>query len=235
MGVGFRLAKAEYPKYAPNTDPATSATDPYLQFEKAVEITRKLLEVMLKFQFPVHIITKSDLVERDFDVLKQIDEQAILPADLKNQLGRGTLITFSFSTLNDNTSNIFELGATPSSVRLKTLEKAAKAGFRTGVSLMPLLPYISDSHEVLDKMCAAFRDAGTQYIMPSSLTLFGDGHYDSKTLMLRAIAKYYPELMDKYNALFQSGSSIPYSYQNNLKKITAVLNRKYGIPDRILA
>src|SRR5258706_220243 len=57
----------------------SSATDPYLQFEKEFQLTRKLLEVILKFRFPVHIITKSGLVVRDFDLLKQIDEHAILP------------------------------------------------------------------------------------------------------------------------------------------------------------
>jgi hypothetical protein len=70
--------------------------------------------------------------------------------------------------------------------------------------------------------------------MPASLTLFGDGPHDSKTLMLRAVSKYYPELVDKYNKLFNSGFSVPHSYQNNLKKLTEELNIKYGIPDRIL-
>ena len=212
----------------------SSATDPYLQFEKAFEITRKLLEVMLRFQFPVHIITKSDLVTRDFDLLKQIDQSAILPIDLKEKLNRGTLITFSFSTIDDNTGYIFELGAPSTTTRLKTLEQTAKAGFKTGVSLMPLLPYISDTPEELDKMYAAFRDAGAQYVMPASLTLFGEGSFDSKTLTRRAIAKYFPELVKKYDDLFKNGFSVPYAYQKNLLTLTKELNVKYKIPDRIL-
>ena len=46
-----------------------SATDPYLQIEKDTGLTRKLLEVILKYRFPLHVITKSDLVTRDFDLL----------------------------------------------------------------------------------------------------------------------------------------------------------------------
>lgn len=212
----------------------SSATDPYLQFEKTFEITRKLLEVMLKFHFPVHIITKSDLVERDFDLLKRIDESAILPEDLEVKLNRGALITFSFSTIDDNTGFIFEPGATPASVRLKTLEKTSKAGFKTGVSLMPLLPYISDTPDALDKMYAAFRDAGAQYIMPASLTLFGSGPHDSKTLMMRALTKYFPELVEKYSALFRDGYSLAAAYQRKLSAITRELNKKYAVPDRIV-
>src|SRR6478735_6408092 len=44
----------------------SSATDPYLQFEKEEKLTRQILEVILKYRFPVHIITRSDLVTRDF-------------------------------------------------------------------------------------------------------------------------------------------------------------------------
>src|SRR5688572_9848113 len=47
----------------------SSATDPYLQIEKDLGMTRKLLEVILKYRFPIHVITKSDLVVRDFDLL----------------------------------------------------------------------------------------------------------------------------------------------------------------------
>src|ERR1043165_7024663 len=47
----------------------SSATDPYLQFETETQLTRRLLEVILKYRFPVHIITKSDMVIRDFDIL----------------------------------------------------------------------------------------------------------------------------------------------------------------------
>ena len=51
----------------------SSATDPYLQFEQTELLTRQLLEIIVHYRFPVHIITKSDLVSRDFDLLKQID------------------------------------------------------------------------------------------------------------------------------------------------------------------
>ena len=57
----------------------SSATDPYLQIEKDTLLTRKILELILQHRFPVHVITRSNLIARDFDLLKEIDEKAILP------------------------------------------------------------------------------------------------------------------------------------------------------------
>ena len=107
----------------------SSATDPYLQIEKKYALTRAALQVILKYRFPVHIITKSDLIERDFDLLHAIDQAAILPEDL-TALQRGTIISFSFSTLQDEVARVFEPGATPPSKRLLALE----------------IPYISAFH-----------------------------------------------------------------------------------------
>jgi len=179
-----------------------SATDPYLQIEKDTGLTRKLLEVILKYRFPLHVITKSDLITRDFDLLKQIDQGAILPANLQGKINRGVFITFSFSTLEDSVAKIFEPGATSPTKRLATLEQAAAAEFHCGVSMMPLLPFISDSEESLEKMFEAFKKAGAKYVFPASLTLFGENPADSKTLMFRAIEKHYPDLLDKYKNLF---------------------------------
>ena len=168
----------------------SSATDPYLQVEKKYELTRQALEVILKHRFPVHIITKSDLIERDFDLLHQIDQTAILPEDLK-QLKRGVIISFSFSTLQDEVGKIFEPGATSPSKRLKTLEKVIQQNFLTGVSLMPLIPYISDTTEQLHLAFSTFLQLGIDYILPATITLFGNEKAHSKTLMLNAIRKHF--------------------------------------------
>lgn len=88
----------------------SSATDPYLQFEKEEKLTRQILEVILHYRFPVHIITKSDLVIRDLDILRKINGSAILPPDLDKKTTQKVFITFSFSTLDDAIGKIFEPG-----------------------------------------------------------------------------------------------------------------------------
>jgi DNA repair photolyase len=211
----------------------SSATDPYLQFEKEYQLTRKMLEVILHYQFPVHIITKSDLVVRDFDLIREIEKNAILPTDLEGKLLQKSFITFSFNTLDDDIAKIFEPGATPPSMRLQALKKALDQGFMSGVSLMPLIPYITDTSEHLEKMFDTFKKTGIKYIFPASISLFGNGPGDSKTLMFRAIEKHYPQLLDKYHRFFNQHSSMPVYYQQAFAQKMEELITSYGLKNRI--
>jgi DNA repair photolyase len=155
---------------------------------------------------------------RDFDLLKQINEEAILPADLQQQLSHKVIITFSFSTLDHHVANIFEPGATLPGQRLDALQSAIHHGFVAGVSLMPLIPYISDTDEQLEIMFRTFSNMNVNHIFPASITLFGSGTADSKTLVMRAIRLHYPYLVNAYEKLFANGFQVPGHYRNELEK-----------------
>ena len=212
----------------------SSSTEPYSQFEGELQLTRRILERILHYRFPVHVITRSDLVTRDFDLLHEINRNAILPPDLEGILQHKALITFSFSTLDDNMAKIFEPGATPPSRRMKSMTSALGAGFHSGVSLMPLLPFITDTSEELDRFYSTFSAAGAKYIFPASITLFGDGPATSKTLTFRAIDNHFPELSEAYRRLFAYGYQIDRRYQKELTERISEVRKKYNIPDRIL-
>ncbi|MBC9933046.1 SPL family radical SAM protein [Chitinophaga qingshengii] len=211
----------------------SSATDPYLQIEKTQRLTRRLLEVILRYRFPVHIITKSNLVSRDFDLLQEINQAAILPDDLRDKLAHKAFLTFSFSTTTDSIAHIFEPGATPPSQRLETLRLAVKSGLHSGVSLMPLLPFITDTGAHLDVMFSTFKAAGAAYIFPATLTLFGAAPADSKTLVLNAVAKHYPDLLEKYHRFFVTGSQMPLYYRQAFTRKMEELCRYYQLPDSL--
>lgn len=211
----------------------SSATDPYLKIEEKYLLTRKALEVILKYRFPVHVITKSNLIQRDFDLLKEIDKQAILPDGLKT-LERGVVISFSFSTLRDNVGKIFEPGAPLPSVRLNAVEKAKSENFLTGINLMPLIPYISDTTEELDFAFSTFQSIPVDYVLPASITLFGNDRADSKTLMFRAIQMYYPELVSKYQKFFGNSTEMPQYYKVAFRKKMIALSRTYNIRNCII-
>lgn len=209
----------------------SSATDPYLQIEEKYKLTREALKIIAKHKFPVHIITKSNLIERDFDLLYQIDKTAILPADLN--LNRGVIVSYSFSTLSNDVAKIFEPGATLPSKRLEVLNRTIKAGFHTGVSLMPLLPFISDTTEHLKLLFSTFKKANVSYVLPATLTLFGNNRADSKTLMLNAIKKYYPHLETKYLGYFKTRSEMPEYYQRAFYTKMSELCSEYQLPNKI--
>lgn len=211
-----------------------SATDPYLKLEKEYELTRRLLMIILKYRFPVHIITKSDLVIRDMDLIREISKKAILPLDLQWKLSTGAMVTFSFSTLDDQEATIFEPGATRPSNRLAAFNKFKESQLKTGVSLMPLLPYITDTPERVEHFFKVFRNAGADYLFPASITLFGNSKADSKTLMFRAIQKYYPDLLPKYQSLFGDRQNPPFQYMNNLKQLFREMHQRYDLKDSLL-
>ncbi len=227
--LAIRAGKGEYGFIV-----LASATDPYLQFEEEYRISQQILEVILKHRFPVHVITKSNLVERDFELLREIDRKAILPTDLENKIEHGALLTFSFSTIDDGIAAIFEPGATPPSVRISTVERALKANIHSGVSLMPLLPFITDTSAHLEKMFKTFARINVRYLMPATLTLFGNQPSDSKVMMLRAIEKHYPELLSKYHQYFESGYQMPEYYQRAFKAKMGELGEQYKLPNLIL-
>jgi DNA repair photolyase len=212
----------------------SSATDPYLQFEKEEKITRRILELILKYRFPVHVITRSDLVTRDLDLLHEINKNAVLPMDLAQQTKHKVFITFSFSSVDDKVAKIFEPGATPPSVRLETLKEVSKHNFHTGVSMMPMLPYISDTTESLHNMFSAFKLSEAKYVMPATITLFGNETSDSKTLVLRAVEKHYPHLLDKYKKFFSNNHELPSYYNKAFYKKMLELGDHYQLKNRIL-
>jgi len=212
----------------------SSATDPYLHFEKKYQLTQRILELILKYKFPVHIITKSDLIIRDFDLLHQINEQAILPSDLASQLKHKAFITFSFSTLDKKVADIFEPGAPTPQQRLETMRTTLNAGFFSGVSLMPLLPFISDTEEALALFLHTFSSLKINYIFPAPLTLFGNAPSDSLSLVFRAIEKYNPSLLPYYRNLFTTRGSKLKNYHNEFYKRFKQVNETFKLKHSIL-
>ncbi len=212
----------------------SSITDPYLSIEEEYKLTRGALEIILKYKFPVHIITKSTLVERDFDLLLAIDKAAVLPEDLK-KLNRGCILTFSYSTLDNVTARIFEPGAPLPDKRLLTQKKAVEYGLYTGVSLMPLLPFISDTTANLNHMFTTFKQANVYYVLPATIGLYGTEKYDSKQMVLKAIKKHYPELYERYLGYFSTRNELPHFYKQAFKRKMMELSTEYDLANSIFS
>ena len=210
-----------------------SATDAYMQAEEEIGLTRDLLKVILKHRFPVFISTKSDLIKRDLDLLKLIDETAILPADLKTDPGRGVIISFSISTLDEKLAKQIEPGAPAPLKRLETLKICSDAGFLSGVNAMPLLPYLTDTDEEMEKIVAASKQYGAHYVLIAGLTLFGNDERDSKQLVFKFLKNNYPGLLEKYEKMYGAVYYVPWQYQQQLKKRSDALCEKYKIKNSI--
>lgn len=211
-----------------------SATDAYIHHEEQQEMTKGMLLLLLKHRFPVFISTKCTLITRDIELLKEIDTAAILPEDLKETLARGLILSVSISSLDEKVSDMLEPGASPPLQRLELVKRLKKEGFLTGVNAIPLLPYISDTEEELEKIIAAAKEYGADYILTGGLTLFGTGIADSKTLFYKFLERYDSSLLPKYQQLYGSNFYTSFSYQNQLKEKAERLCKKYTIRNRIL-
>jgi len=227
--VSRRAKKGEYGIIA-----LSSSTEPYMQIEKKLELTRKLLEIILKYRFSIHVLTKSTLVLRDLDLLKEIDRKGVLPGDLKDKLKRGVIISFSLSTLDENLAKILEPGAPAPKERLETMQKCKESGFLTGICYIPVLPYLSDSEEKLDEMIKTTKEYGADFVLVGALTLFGNTPTDCKTLYYKFLEKHYPNLVPKYKSLYRIFFAPSKEYQKELEEKSRRLCEKYGIKDRII-
>jgi len=212
----------------------SSSTEPYMPIEEKLKLTRKLLEIILKYRFPVEIATKSKLVLRDLDLLKEIDKNAILPADLKSKLKHRVIISFSISTLDEKLAKILEPGAPKPIERLEAMKRCKEEGFFTGICFIPVLPFLSDSEEQLEETIKTAKEYGADFIFVGGLTLFGKGPADCKTLYYKFLEKYHPEVVPKYKSLYRIFFAPSKEYQKELEEKSRRLCEKYGIKNRII-
>jgi DNA repair photolyase len=210
------------------------STELYNQAELELGMGRKLLEIIAKYRFPVHIQTKSTFIERDFDLLKEIDANAVLPNDLRTKLKRGVIISFSFSTLNEKLAKILEPGAPSPMKRLEAMKKCKDAGFLTGAAFMPVLPYISDTENELEKMVQTAKKYGADFILAGGLTLFGKEPTDCKILYYDFLGKYFPDLISKYKNLYRIFPFPPKEYQKQLETRASRICKKHRINYKII-
>jgi DNA repair photolyase len=211
-----------------------SATDAYMHQEEQLKITEKILNLLLKYRFPVFISTKRSLITRDIDLLKAIDKAAILPEDLQRKLHIFLILSIYISTMDETISNGLEPGALLPLERLQLLQQLKQEDFLVGVNAIPVLPFISDTDEELEKIISAAKHHQADYVLVGGLTLFGNEKADSKTLYYKFLNRYQPQLIKRYDELYSGNFYAPFQYQNNLKQRADMLCGKYNIRSSIL-
>ncbi|RLG88776.1 MAG: radical SAM protein [Thermoprotei archaeon] len=202
----------------------SSATEPWmLGIENRYEITRACLNIILKYKFPVHCLTKSTLILRDLDILSRVNEEAIVPQDLRSKVNDGVLVTFSFSTLNEDLARLFEPRAPTPKERINALMKIRDEGFKVGAAFIPILPFITDNE--LEDMVKLIKELNLNYVFFSPLTLSGK----CKELFLSVVRSKFPELYGKYVSLYRYGASPAKWYRDRFYLSVKELLHRYGL------
>ena len=134
-------------------------TDCYQPAEKKFELTRKCLEVFLKYRHPTSIITKNALILRDLDLIRELNRDQLISVNV------------SVTSLSEHTRRLLEPRTASSIKRLKTIEVLAKEGVPVNAMLAPIIPAIN-SHEIL-ALAKSVSEAGASSMAHTIVRLNG--------------------------------------------------------------
>jgi DNA repair photolyase len=191
-----------------------TATDPYQPAENRFEVTRSILEEFaLHRGFEIGIVTKSDLVLRDVEVLRRVSAQ--------NDL----FVNVTITTLDTRLARVLEPRAPRPDLRLNAMKELNLAGVRAGVICAPVVPGITDSPAALDELVKATKDAGGRYVYANPLFL----KPCSAAIFLPFLEKEFPQLVDDYRKRYADKAFVSKAYAKRLSELMAALRKKHGI------
>jgi len=150
----------------------SNSSDPYPRLEQTSGLTRKCLEILAESRCRLQIVTKSDLVTRDINILQDVP----------------CVVTVTVLTADDGLSRKLEPGAPVSSRRLKAIETLVENGIPTTVRIDPVIPFLNDD---LSALMEAVADLGALHVTCST--------YKVKPDNWRRFSVVFPEVAEKLN------------------------------------
>jgi DNA repair photolyase len=193
-----------------------AATDPYQPAEGRYRLTRACIEVLGRASTPFSIITRGPLIVRDLDVLTEAARRTKVS------------VMFSVPTLDPEVWRKTEPGTAPPRQRLRALSALVRAGIEAGVGMAPILPGLSDRPEQLAEVVKAVRDAGATSVWANLLYL----RPGTKEHFLEALARDWPEQLERYEQLYAGGAYLPRSQSDPVRSHVRDLAREHGVRDR---
>jgi len=191
-----------------------TATDPYQPAERRHGVTRSILEELSRHAgLEIGIVTKSNLVLRDIDVLQRIAEQ--------NTVGVHVTVT----TVNAEVARITEPRAPRPDLRLDAVRRLNEAGIVSGVICAPVLPGITDKPRELEALVKAAAEANATSIFANPLFL----KPCSRAIFLPFIQERFPDLVSQYEQLYGERDFGSQAYRKHLTALMNKFKKKYGI------
>lgn len=194
--------------------------DSYQSVEKDYEFCPQVLNLLCNNGFPVHILTKSTLVERDIQLLKAINGKT------------KAIVSFSFSTIDEHIAEIFEPGVPSPKERLQTIKKLKDAGIACGMYLLPVIPFISDLPDKIENSIAEGIKAGVDFICFGGMTLKPGRQ---REYFFSVLNKHFPDLIHDYNVIYGNDKwgNANYEYYRSLDRVFDTIASGYNVPKRI--
>jgi DNA repair photolyase len=194
-----------------------TATDPYQPAERRYEVTRSILEELALHEgYDIGIVTKSNLVVRDADVLRRIGE--------RNKI----YVNVTVTTLDYRLAHILEPRAPRPDMRLAAVRELNNAGVPAGVICAPVVPGLTDGVRELDALVKATKDHGGQYIYANPLFL----KECSAKVFMPFLEKEFPHLVEKYRQRYAGNAFVSAAYRKRISELMRKLREKHGLGQR---
>ena len=182
-----------------------SMSDPYMHCEEKLFLTRKCLEIILKYGFGAAVLTKSDRILRDIDLLDEINRSA------------KCVVQMTLTTYDDNLCRIVEPNVCSTKRRIQVLEEMRERGIPTVVWMTPILPFLNDTEENIAAILEECVRVGVKGIVCYNMGLTlrdGDREY-----YYAALDKHFPGMKEKYRKRYGNAYELPSPNAGNLMKL----------------
>ncbi|WMI80750.1 SPL family radical SAM protein [Anaerotignum sp. MB30-C6] len=164
-------------------------TDNYQPAEATQEQMPEILRLMIRYQNPIIISTKSDLILRDFDLIEELSRKTYVN------------IASTITTADEALQRKLESGAVSPKRRFFMLKEFGKTKASTAVHMMPVIPYLTDGEENLNTIFSNAKEVGVDYLLSGLLYLRGE----TKQVFYHFLKKEYPNLLVEYQNLYHKG------------------------------
>lgn len=191
-----------------------TACDSYQPIERKYKLSRKALKLFAKYRTPVVFSTKSPIVTRDVDVLKELNERAF------------GMVAVTLTTTDESIRKIMEPHASSVNHRINTIKTLKENGIKTGIHILPIMKYINDSEESLSKIIKVAKHYEIDYLIYGGLNI---SSYQIRKSILNALNKYDKKLYFRYNNEFRNRSYSDKYYYEQIYNMIKKLIQKYSL------
>ncbi|MBD3422035.1 MAG: radical SAM protein [Chitinivibrionales bacterium] len=194
--------------------------DSYQPLEQKYNLTFRVLQLMYKYGYPLHILTKSTSVLRDIDLIEEIHHRS------------SAIVSMSFSSVDERICRHFEPGVASPLERLDVLYRIRQRGIPIGMYLMPVIPFVTDTPKMIDRTLTAARQAGIDFVIFGGMTL-KDGR--QREYFVKVLREYDPGLEHQFDIIYTGerwGRAIG-QYYEHLNQVFVACNRRHNLPVRI--
>lgn len=200
-------------------------SDAYQPCELEEKLMKDSLKVLIKYKYPLFIITKSANIIRDIELLDKLNKVA------------GVTVCSSLTFPDDKHRKVIEPNASSIEERVESLKELKSRGISIGITAMPILPKLVDNQEDLERLFDLYESLKPSFILPGGLTLRPGRN---KTIFMTMLNNKYPQYVDYYEKMysrdFTSGSPLKEYSKPFYKRIDEQMVKRglsYSIPFEI--